>query len=228
MPNVETRAAASSIARGRPSRRRQTFADQIVVGRSERDAAIGLPRACAEQVCRGVERQRRQPEQRLARDVHPLAARYEHADPRAALEDHLDGGGGFVDDVLAGVEDKQHRARRQCIGQRRDRIRFPVDRRMNRRRDAGRHERPIRQGGKVDEGDRVGALHALLRDGKRDARLADAAGAGHCDEARGVEKREDMCDVTLAADKRRRWHRQHGRRWLRGRATALAGRGCFE
>ena len=102
--SVLVRAAASSIARGRPSRDRHSVAHACVVGRV--GAGSALCRGSAGEQLDGVgERQRGELEDDLAVDVERDLAGAQDPQPRGGIEEAHRQGSGGVEDVFAVVED---------------------------------------------------------------------------------------------------------------------------
>ena len=120
---VRTRAAASSMASGMPSRRRQIVAtaaafasptSEVRAGPERLGRRTGGPRRtcahCVEGVGRGVggHRHRRHPPHDLAWHVERLAARRDDREAGALPRQVVDQHGAVVEEMLAVVEHQQH------------------------------------------------------------------------------------------------------------------------
>ena len=110
---VRSRAAASSIASGRPSSRRQISATAGCRSEAGRDRAGAIE----EQLDRGIVAERRDRDEVLARDRQRLAAGRDDPQARAGAEQRVGQRRGGADQVLAVVEAEDRLAVEQHVDQ---------------------------------------------------------------------------------------------------------------
>jgi hypothetical protein len=232
------RAAASSMANGTPSRRRQISttaramawmrakSGRTAPARSTQSAAAGDDRRSSSAAVPGVGRQRErrhgvlpfgtQPQHRQAgrEDRHPGAAGQQFAEVA-----------GRVDQVLEVVEDQRPSAIAEALDQGRQRGVGAPGLGPHRPRDRGENLLGLRDAGKRDES-RAGleAVAQPLAHRQRQPGLADATRPGQRHQPRGLapEQASHVVDRLLASDERRRDHAQ-GSRPARGRRRRGAG-----
>ena len=203
---IFVRAAASSIASGRPSRRAQICS--IRCSSPGCSCSRGFERAGAaqEQLRRGLGRQRRDgelvlgadPQRGAARD-HELRARRDGQQPGQV--------GRGVEQLLEVVEHEQQLAAAEHGGQA-----FALGR-AELLRDLRGHARGVVERGELDEVRAVGEVRrAPVRELEREVRLADPARPGQREQphVRVGEQLGGGREIVLAAEQRRRRDRQGG------------------
>ena len=228
--STSVRAAASSMARGRPSSAMHTAAMSAATASStSRSGATAVARSTnsATAACevispapaasgggrsRGGTGQANSPEtpsgRRLVASTRTPGAGAQHG------RRHLGGGG---DDVLTGVQHDQHVAGRQRLGDRRHRVVARCDRHTSGGGDRRRDEARVVDRAEVDVADLLSVAGGDL-DGEPG--LAGARRAGECHGAVAFEKVFEPGDLFVPADQRRD---RNGEATRRARAPA-AGR----
>ncbi len=208
-----SRAAASSIASGSPSRRRQTWSTRLGVEvRALQSGDGGHRPRHVELGGLAVQPQGRDGEDQLPRHRQRLAARREDADggtrPQHALDERRDS----LDEVLAVVEQQQDLVRPQPLG---DRLldRFP--RSLTEAQHLGQlsgNARLVGDSGQVDEPHAVAeGLQQTSGCLQRQPRLAAAARTRERHEPMVGEPRHDRGQLRLAPHEVVEAHRQVGR-----------------
>ena len=233
------RAAASSIASGRPSRRRQTLRDVRCAAGVELEAGIDRLRpSCEEPHGIGLDERlerkagigslerrhrilalRRQPQRRAARGQDP--------ETRGSGEQVADEGRGR-EDLLEVVQHEQHAALAEVLDHAFGQVPLALAD-VERLRDRGHEQLRVRDRREADEQGAVAELGLeRVRDRESQPRLARPSGTGERDEPRALvaEKRADRGELEPAADQRRGGHRQRpsrpGGRFGGGEARVLA------
>ncbi len=224
-----TRAAASSRARGMPSRRRQistmarTFdrsiakAGRVAVARSTNSRTASDRPACSTSASSiAASGSRASPasvgsaSDGTAKTASPstprgsrlVASTLQRGTGTEQLIGHL---GGGLDEVLAVVEQQEELLRAQVVDD-------PVDRRLSRlwldaqgAADLGRHELGVTDRRELDQPGAVAVpVEAVSRGLEREAGLAGAAHADQRHEAAGGEQPREVDQLPLATDERRR------------------------
>ncbi len=221
MPSSGRRAAASSIASGMPSSRRQISATACVFsGVSAKRGSTDSARATNSSIAPvggasasphgvgGGHGERAEAVHVLVRSLQRLLAGDQHAQPRRGCAQRVDERRDVVGEMLAVVERQQHPLWREHGGDGVGRRSIRAEHRVQNARHRRRHQRAIGQRRQLDPPDavrKVGrALDGELRGhGLRDARLADAAGAGDGQHHVSREQRLDRLDVRRPAVQRR-------------------------
>ena len=208
------RAAASSIASGMPSSRVHSAATSASPPSSSSPPAAAA-RCTIEggRVRSGARIERRDHVDVLPRQLERLAAGGEDDDVRTRGEHAIDQLGGRIEDVLAVVEDEQHVARAQRVGELIERRAARVERDEARARDGRGEVVAVLERREIGE-ERTARMVRLLpaRDLDREAGLAGAPGSGQRDEA-VIEQQAAHCrDVVAAADEARALRRDRRRR----------------
>ncbi|HEX6583082.1 MAG TPA: hypothetical protein VF056_05720 [Thermoleophilaceae bacterium] len=160
------------------------------------EAGLQLARALREQNTSVIDRERRHRKLLFSGNIQAAAARGEDA----RVEPNNDVGGAW-EQLLEIVEHEQGALAREELVQVVGTTDHPRDRRLDQLRIPYRGER--------DEPDAVAVpLDALGSRLQREASLARAAWASERDDAMRVEQREHLRKLAVAADERRRLHRQ--------------------
>ena len=146
-----------------------------------------------------------------------LATGGEDDDVRTRREDAIDQLGGRVEDVLAVVEDEQHVARPQRVGELIERRAARIERDETRARDRRREAVAVLERREIGE-ERAARMVRLLpaRDLDREPGLAGAPRSGQRDEAVIQQEAAHRRDVVAASDEARALRRDRRRRDIEG------------
>ena len=139
----------------------------------------------------------------LAFDAEKLAACGQNADLNALAQDRLDDARGFLDEMLAVVDDEQNVA---AIEMRHDDLEggpLRHQRQRESRGDLARNELGTAQRCEVHEPDAVFEVIEEIRcHVERDARLSDAACTRYRDEPASAHERADFVNASRSSDER--------------------------